>query len=192
MRNAAPTSTPKFPCRNGRMALSLPISACRAPAPSDNQGLLFPRRLHGGSYIHERRPWLSIGRQTDDVSDERRDAGHEPGRGRRWKSFASRKRRPRGHRWLTRVPRRRTPMSALADPHQSRKGCGADGRARHAAARLTSTSKRALLPECQGAFRLGSGELPMTVAKVSDAISSHRSHCLVRSGARLPVSRLPV
>ena len=51
MRNAAPTSTPKFPCRNGRMALSLPIHACLAPAPSDNHGLPFPRRLQSREHM---------------------------------------------------------------------------------------------------------------------------------------------
>ena len=33
------------------MALSLPIHACVAPAPSDNQGLPFPRRLHGWEHM---------------------------------------------------------------------------------------------------------------------------------------------
>jgi len=66
----------------------------------------------------ERRPWLSIGRQTDDVSDERRDAGHEPGRGRRWKGHSPVEKEGR---WgigslTTSCPRCRTPMSALRRP----------------------------------------------------------------------------
>ena len=134
MRNAAPTSTPKFPCRNGRMALSLPIHACLAPAPSDNQGLPFPRAPPWLGTHGERRPWLPIGRQTDDVSDERRHGfmskgaagdgrgrshsnGHSGGGHRLFPHSSVEKERPVGHRAADHdLPACRTPMPALRKP----------------------------------------------------------------------------
>ena len=76
-------------------------------------------------------------------------------------SFASRKRRPLGHRVADHeLPA--LPHTHVCTPqtHINRgRDVGRDGRARHAAARLTSTSKRALLPECQGAFRSWLGRI---------------------------------
>ena len=125
MRNAAPTSTPKFPCRNGRMALSLPIHACLAPAPSDSQGLPFPRRPQDG---------YQLGRQTDFVSDERRHGfmskgaagdgrirshsiGHSGGGHRLFPHSPVEKEGPWGIGPLTTTcPRCRTSMPALRKP----------------------------------------------------------------------------
>jgi hypothetical protein len=72
------------------------------------------------------------------------------------------------------------PCLRFANPHQSRKGCGADGRARHAAARLTSTGKSGLLPECQGALRFWLGRIADDDMRRS-ATRSRRTGCTVLS-----------
>ena len=51
---------------------------------------------------------------------------------------------------------------------------------------LASTSRSGPLSDGQGVLRFWPGALPMTVAKVSDAISSGRLPPLLRTGARFP------
>jgi hypothetical protein len=65
------------------------------------------------------------------------------------------------------------PCLRFANPHQSRKGCGADGLS------------------AQGAFRSWLGRIAETIAKVSGAISSHRLRTVLSAPVKASLSNVP-
>jgi hypothetical protein len=171
----------KIPCRcRPNAPIFVPLHACVAPAPSGNPGIPFPEPgTHG-----ERRPRVPIRRQTDYVSDERRHGfmsrgaardgrvrshsiGHSGGGHRLFAHPPVEKERPR----LARVAAH--PCLRFANPHQSRKGCGADGLS------------------AQGAFRSWLGRIAETIAKVSGAISSHRLRTVLSAPVKASLSNVP-